>query len=366
MDYDILLTRLEQLFGFTDVVLAWFRSYLTQRSQLVSIEAALSEALFLLFGVPQGSVLGPLLFVLYTHPLGLIARRYGIGIHMYADDTQLYATLNMDKPHDQKISLYNLEQCIAEIRAWMTVNWLKLNDDKTDMVCLASPHFAKLTAGVCVKVGGADVACSQTVRNLGVVFDRSMKMDSHIQAVCQSAYFHLRNIRTLKPYLTPAAIITVTHAFITSRIDYCNSLLYGVSEQSIQKLQRIQNSAARVITNTPKYNHITPVLRHLRWLPVKQRVVFKILLITYKALHGLAPEYIQELITPKEVTRRLRSNDQLLLAVPKSRLRSYGDGSFKIAAPTLWNALPFKIRIATTVRQYKTLLKTHLFNCAYA
>ena len=234
------------------------------------------------------------------------------------------------------------------------------------MVCLASPHFAKLTAGVCVKVGGADVACSQTVRNLGVVFDRSMKMDSHIQAVCQSAYFHLRNIRTLKPYLTPAAIITVTHAFITSRIDYCNSLLYGVSEQSIQKLQRIQNSAARVITNTPKYNHITPVLRHLRWLPVKQRVVFKILLITYKALHGLAPEYIQELITPKEVTRRLRSNDQLLLAVPKSRLRSYGDGSFKIAAPTLWNALPFKIRIATTVRQYKTLLKTHLFNCAYA
>ena len=116
------------------------------------------------------------------------------------------------------------------------------------LVCLASPHFAKLTAGVCVKVGGADVACSQTVRNLGVVFDRSMKMDSHIQSVCQSAYFHLRNIRTLKPYLTPAAIITVTHAFITSRIDYCNSLLYGVSKQSIQKLQRIQTSAARVIT----------------------------------------------------------------------------------------------------------------------
>ena len=94
VDYDFLLTRLEQLFGFTDVILAWFRSYLTQRSQLVSIEVALSEALFLLFGVPQGSVLGHLWFVLYTHPLGLIARRYGIGIHMYADDTQLYATLN--------------------------------------------------------------------------------------------------------------------------------------------------------------------------------------------------------------------------------------------------------------------------------
>ncbi len=131
-------------------------------------------------------------------------------------------------------------------------------------------------------------------------------MDSHIQSVCQSAYFHLRNIRALKSYLTPAPLITVTHAFITSRIDYCNSLLYGIPELSIQKLQRIQNSAAKVITNTQKYNHITPVLKHLHWLPVKQRIVFKILLIAYKALNGLAPEYIRELITPKEPTRRLR------------------------------------------------------------
>ena len=365
VDFGILLARLEQLFGFTDTVLCWFKSYLTQRSQLVSVGVALSEALTLQYGVPQGSVLGPLLFVLYTRPLGDIARRFNTPTHMYADDTQLYATLSMANLTDDRACVHKLEQCISNVKSWMASNWLKLNDDKTDMICLASHHFTKLTDGICVTVGDSEIACSQTVVNLGVTFDRSIKMDQHVTAVCGSSYFHLRNIRSLKPHLTPEALITVTHAFISSRIDYCNSLLYGIADQYLQKLQRIQNCAARIITNTPKYDHITPVLKSLHWLPVKHRVTYKILLLVYKAQNGLAPIYLSELVTNKQSIRQSRSSNQRFLIVPKTRLKTYGDASFRVAGPTLWNALPLHIKTASTLNQFKSLIKTHLRNYAF-
>ena len=116
-----------------------------------------------------------------------------------------------------------------------------------------------------------------------------------------------------------------THAFITSRIDYCNSLLVGIPDVCVSQLQRIQNCTARLIYNTRKYDHIQPVLKRLHWLPVKQRITFKLLLITYKAVHGLAPQYMCELVQMKQFGRELRSTNQYLLQIPHTRLKTYGD-----------------------------------------
>ena len=167
--------------------------------------------------------------------------------------------------------------------------------------------------------------------------------------------------------MTHSAAETLIHAFISSRLDYCNSILYGTTTKTLNKLQYIQNSAARLLTSTRSRDHITPILRDLHWLPIKHRIEFKILLTTYKSLHNLAPSYLSALLVPHAPSRALRSSDAGLLVVPKKvRLKTWGDRAFSVAAPSLWNALPKPIRDAPTLPAFKTALKTHLFRTAFS
>ena len=183
-------------------------------------------------------------------------------------------------------------------------------------------------------------------------------MTTHITKLCCAAFYHLHNIRRIRKYLSQDAAETLIHSFITSRVDYCNGLLHGLPAYQLQKLQRVQNAAARLIFMERKYGHITPLLHKLHWLPIKYRIQFKILLITFKAIHGLAPSYIVDLICVKPLNTRysLRSTKGLLLEHPKCKTYvTLGDRAFKAAAPTLWNELPILIRNSKS-------LNTHLLN----
>ena len=159
--------------------------------------------------------------------------------------------------------------------------------------------------------------------------------------------------------------MTIIHAFVTSKLDYCNSLLSGITDELLAKLQKIQNTAARIVTKTRKFEHITPVLKKLHWLPMRQRIQFKILLVTYKALNDKAPSYIRDLLHPYEPTRSLRSSCKNLLSVPVTRLKTFGDRAFEKVAPKLWNGLPESIRLCKSVDSFKKQLKSHLMNTAY-
>ena len=175
----------------------------------------------------------------------------------------------------------------------------------------------------------------------------------------------MRNIAKIRKYLNQDTCEILVHAFISSKIDHCNSVLYGIPNYLINCLQSVQNAAAHVVTFTKNYDHITPILIKLHWLPVKFRITFKILLIVYKALNGLAPAYISNLLSKQNYSRSLRSSTKELLVVPKSRLKTYGDRSFSVAAPKLWNNLPLDIRKSNSVQGFKVALKTHLFKTAF-
>lgn len=192
-----------------------------------------------------------------------------------------------------------------------------------------------------------------------------MKLDKQVTQICKGAWGHLRNIRRIRSYLNENATEKLVHAFVSSKLDNFNSLLYGLPQWQLDKLQRIQNTAARIVSGTHKYDHITPVLIDLHWLPINQRIMYKILLLTYKSLNGKAPSYLTDLLHIINFPIGLRSNDNNLLSIPATNFVRYGDRAFSHAAPSLWNKLPHHIRDSTSVDIFKCKLKTFLFQQAF-
>ncbi len=270
IDHNILLNRLENYVGIRGSALAWFKSYLSDRHQFVAVNEEVSYQSQVQYGVPQGSVLGPLLFMLYMLPLGEIIRKHGVSFPCYADDTQLYISSRPDETYQ----FAKLTECIVDIKNWMTSNFLQLNSEKTEVLIIGPKTFACNKLDHCLILDGCSVNSSSSARNLGVLFDSNLSFEKHVSSICKTAFFHLKNISKLQPMLSMSNAETLIHAFMTSRLDYCNALLGGCSARLINKLQMVQNAAARVLTRTRKYDHISPVLSTLHWLPIKHCIYF--------------------------------------------------------------------------------------------
>ena len=367
IDHKLLLHHLSSRYGVEGTALAWLQSYLADRSQMVAISDSKSKEITLSYGVPQGSVLGPLLFAMYVSPLGDIIRSHGLNFHSFADDTQIYTSFDPKNAESIRQAIFSIETCMDHVKSWMSQNHLKLNDEKTELMFISTKAQAgeTLLHVPSVRVGDARITPANTVKNLGVIFDSQLKMEAHVDAVCKACHFHLHNIGKVRRYLDLQTVKTVVQAIVCSRLDYCNSLLSGVTDRIIQKLQRVQNAAARVIYHVPKFDHITSTLKSLHWLPIRQRVEFKLLVLAFKAQSGLAPEYLSNTLHRHQPVRQLRSSSQDLLSVPRTRLRSFGDRSFEAAIPRMWNNLPPHLRRQTSLREFKKDLKTFLFRRAY-
>ena len=338
IDHAILIALLKSLIGVDGKALEWFKSYLAARKQSVLIDDKASDPWDLVFGVPQGPVLGPILFIIYTSPLGKLLESLNVPFHFYADDSQIYLSCDIEDVND---SVSILEKVINIIRTWMTQHFLCLNDDKTEYVVIGSKHMHSRISVPTINIGDISVNPSVSARNIGFIFEKSMSCDKQISAACRSAWFHLRNIAKVRPYLDHASTERLIHAFITAKLDCFNSLYYGSPTCMLQRLQRVQNAAARLVTRSSKYSQITPILSDLHWLPVSYRITVKILLMTFKAINGTAPTYIQDMVKLKcNSSRSMRSNDKTLLVTPKVRTETWGARSFYYAAPFLWNQLP--------------------------
>ena len=362
IDHHVLLQRLQNCLGVTGQALSWFESYLFNRSASVMVKGQRSSEQPLNIGVPQGSVLGPILFTCYTVPLGRIIAKHSLQRHFYADDTQLY--ISFDHTTDKDKAIVKLESCLEDVRTWMYQNFLKLNDEKTEFMIISKKQ-SPINGPITIKMGHSTIVSVDKVKNLGVIFDKNLTMDNQISNIRKQCYHQIHNIAHIRRFLSRAAIRTLVQANVTSRLDYANGLLYGLPDKSLRNLQLVQNSAARLIAKASRRTHITPILQDLHWLPVESRIRYKILTLTYKSLKDDAPKYLQDLVKRRSHGRTLRSSSKGLLDQPRYNLKTYGMRCFHVAAASEWNTLPDYVRNSDSLGSFKRALKTHLFKTAY-
>ncbi len=354
VNHQILLSTLSSL-DITGIPLRWFESYLTGRSFRVAWGGEVSKAHQLVTGVPQGSVLGPLLFSTYTTSLAPIIQAHGFSYHFYADDTQLYLSF---RPDDPTVAA-RISGCLADISAWMKEHHLQLNLAKTEL--LVFPATPTLQHDFTIQLGSSTITPSASVRNLGVIFDDQLTFKEHIAKTARSCRFALHNIRKIRPFLTEHAAQLLVQALVISRLDYCNALLAGLPSNTIKPLQMIQNAAARLVFNEPKRAHVTPLFISLHWLPVAARIQFKTLMLAYRTTTGSAPTYFHSLLRIYIPSRSLRSASERRLMVPSQRGSKSLSRTFSFTVPGRWNDLPTPIRNAGSLSIFKQQLKTHLF-----
>ena len=273
IDHALLVQRHQHRYGIGCTAQKWFQSYLHNKQQSVVVKNTFSSSKPLLHGVKQGSVLVPLLFSLYFAPLEDLIVAHGFDTMIYADDSQLYMAINTS---NRSLMLSKLELCTRDILSWCTSNILSCNPTKTEIAHFMS-QFKQYDPIPGIFINGVIIPAVQGARDLGTILDSRLKLNAHVNNICKTAHYAIRSISGIQRYLSQEDCQKLIHAFVSSRLDSCNGILYGLPEYSLSKLQKIQNTAARLVSKTKKSDHITPVLAALHWLRIKYRIVFKIL-----------------------------------------------------------------------------------------
>jgi hypothetical protein len=360
-----LIRRLEAMFGISGNMTNWISSYLSGRTQNVFLGGHLSTQSILAVGVPQGSVLGPLLFTSYIAPVASLVSTFGLLHQQYADDTQVYLSVSKSDPH---LAINNLQACLSSLRCWFAQNGLAINPVKSEAILVSTAQRAKqlTTSGLTsVSVAGAPVAISSKITTLGLTIDKSLTFSKHVQNVSRSCMFHIRALKHIRHLLSQNDANTLATCLINSKLDYLNSALYDTTVSNINSLQRLQCMAARVVLSVPHRTPSSHSLSTLHWLPIKYRIDYKIACLTHSVLTHKLPSYLFDLIHPYTPSRNLRSSEQNLLSVPRTHLRLC-DQSFAVAAPKVWNSLPLDLRNNKSRDSFRSGLKTHLYSLAFA
>ena len=373
IDHTVLLEKLINDYNITDDAHKWFKSYLDGRSFSVKVNKVSSTFLSLLFGVPQGSLLGPILFILYIKHLQIIAAKYGLSIKLYADDSQLYISFHPNRPCEFHDITERINRCLAEIKAWMVENFMKLNETKTELLVMGKPLvLEKCNLEVKLQFGDTTITPTEckgdSWKSLGVKLDKCLSMERQLNSVKQKCSWTMNNIRRIGYYLDEEVKIMMIKQLVISKLDYCNSLYMNLPQKRLKKLKSILNGGVRFIYNIKdRKEDLIPFYKKAHILPIDERIFFKVCLLSYKIVYDIAPDYLKQLIemdsfTSSWNTRSKPAEDNLRMKLPKMCKTKASERRFSVYAPVAWNSLPLKIRSINNIDSFKKMLKTHLFN----
>ena len=354
---DKLLNILFSEIGIRGTALSWFKSYLHGRTQKVKIGNSFSEEIIIEFGVPQGSVLGPVLFNIYIRSFYQFVRlNTSFDVQGYADDHQLYSSFSMN---NQRFMLGdNILDALNMVKYWMDNFYLKLNEDKTNIIVFYPPRLESTVNKINgLFIGSKCVRFPNNVKNLGVLLDNKLSFKAQVNQCVQSCFLTIRKISSVKCYLRCDQRKILVTSLVLSQLDYCNGILYNISSDTLKRMQAVQNCAAKLIYDRRKYDSgLSLLFTSLHWLRVKERVVFKILLLVHKCLYCKSPAYLNDILSLTDNFTRTGN----LITVKTNYVSSHG--AFSVCAPHLWNKLPLDIKFEMSTIQFKRKLKSHLFD----
>ena len=355
VDHRLLLNILQHKYHITGSALAWLKSFITGRKQRVKIGENFSESVSVLFGVAQGSILGPLLFNLYCASIDSAFESCGFTSMGYADDNLGLRTFSASS--SASTLLQDVPACIESIRNWTRAHFLKLNSDKTQLIVFGSPHFlSSFNIPVIRSFDGELIPVCRTVRHLGVDLDCKLDLDNHVSHICSTMNLYLKNLRSIRKFMSVSTAEIFVHSLVTNRLDQCNSLFVKLSRKNLTKLQILQNSALRLVLQLPSHVSVSHYMKNRHWLPVEERSYFKFLTIVFKCLNNMAPVQLASKI------QICSPVDMILESSVFRPSTEFGRRSFSYLAPRLWNGLPRDLRVVPLLETFKSMLKHLFFN----
>ena len=291
---------MSEWFWVTGKALDWFESYLTGMCQRIKLSDCLPSTDDPTLGVPRVSVVRPMLFTLYTTPLNSMISGHTISHHLSADNSRLYVSVASG---DSSATLNGFQSCLGSVQSWMSTNKLKLNPDKTEFLFIGNERQqSKFLSMFPIELFGVETNPANSSRIPGVIFNKNFTFHSHVSTACSSCFYLIQDQCRIRRHLDLDSAKFLATALASSRLDSCNSLLYGIADTDVTKLQLVQNRLARIVTKSPPFTHSVSPLLSLHWMPVKFRKLFKISLLTYKMFHEKQPVYLHSILAPSPFT----------------------------------------------------------------
>ena len=356
IDHNILLEKLSY-YGIKNMRLNWFKNYLTNRSQVVRCHGMQSNKEFLSIGVPQGSILGPLLFVIFVND---ISQHVHTGTaSLYADDTLIYCDgRNADDVNDK------LQECIDNVSNWYKRNKIVINASKSCSMLVTSKRRNQINESqiLDIDIGDANIENVSTMNYLGVEIDRCLTWDDQVKKVCKTLNFKISKLSRLSKSLNNPTLLKIYNSVIQPSIDYALTVWGVTTGINLNKIQRMQNYAARIITKNFDYVNVRGIelVKQLGWMNVRQRFIYFQNLLMFKSIHGLVPVYLQNNVTlDNEIAQIHTRRHERNLYVPFPQNEFHKKMLFYRGAKT-WNELPGNIKDCHEIKRFKLLLKNHI------